>query len=144
MRHPHHAPPYGSVRDLLHNTQTRFWAVNMQPAPYDPINEAESLVQAGLDDAERDDVLCFIASTYDASADRLTQGTGRDGPRALTFGPLLELENVPLNALVERLAAYCKEALACDVEIEFAWTLDRSNGLPARYGFLQVRRQRSQ
>ncbi|MCB9851198.1 MAG: hypothetical protein H6817_10905 [Phycisphaerales bacterium] len=138
-RYPHHAPPFASPRDLLHNTQTQLWAVNMQPACYDPVSESEYLVQVGLEDAERDDVLRFTASTYDAGADRIALGTGRDGPRALTFGPLLELSDVPLNPLIERLAMTFKDALDCDVEIEFALTLDRQSGLPARLGFLQVR-----
>lgn len=138
-RFPHRPPPFGSTRDLVKNTQTRFWAVSMEPAPYDPISEAEYLVQAGLDVAERDDVLRFIASTYDAASDRLTLGTGVPGPRALTFGRILELHDVPLNEVVKRLATHCKEVLQSDVEIEFALTLDRREGLPARFGFLQVR-----
>ena len=44
--YPRHSPPYGSVHELLKNSQTTFWAVNMgSPPPYDPINEAEYLVQ---------------------------------------------------------------------------------------------------
>lgn len=138
-RYPRHSPPYESARDLLKNTQTRFWAVSMKPARFDSMTETEYLIQAGLDAAERDDVLRFIASTYDANSDRLTLGTGTPGPRALTFGPILEFGNVPLNDLVSRLSAYIKEALQCDVEIEFALTFDRRKGLPARFGFLQVR-----
>ena len=138
-RFPNHRPPYGSVRELLHNTQTQFWAVSMEPAAYDPVNEAEYLVQSGLDVAEWDDVLRFTASTYDAGSDRLRLGTGVPGPRVLTFGPILELGDVPLNAVVQRLADRCKEALQADVEIEFALTFDRRTGRPARFGFLQVR-----
>ncbi len=138
-RFPHHQPPFASAADLLRNTQTRFWAVSMQPAPYDPVNEEEHLVAAGLDVAEWDDVLRYTASTYDPDSDRLTIGTGRDGPRAITFSRILELGDVPLNALIERLAAQCRQSLATDVEIEFALTLDRKRGLPARFGFLQVR-----
>ena len=138
-RFPNRPPPFGSTRDLVKNTQTRFWAVSMEPAPYDPVNEAEHLVQAGLDAAEWDDVLRFTASTYDAASDRLTLGTGAAGPRVLTFGRILELGDVPLNDVVRQLARHCKEKLQADVEIEFALTLDRRAGLPARFGFLQVR-----
>ncbi|MGD8450184.1 MAG: PEP/pyruvate-binding domain-containing protein [Phycisphaerae bacterium] len=138
-RFPNHRPPFGSARELLANTQTQFWAVSMEAAPYDPVNEAEHLVQCGLDVAEWDDVLRFTASTYDAASDRLTLGIGVEGPRVLTFGRILELNDVPLNHVVERLSAQCKAALQCDVEIEFAVTLDRRTGLPARFGFLQVR-----
>ncbi|MBU0641535.1 MAG: PEP/pyruvate-binding domain-containing protein [Planctomycetes bacterium] len=138
-RYPNHRPPFGSMRELLKNTQTQFWAVSMEPAPYDPVNEAEYLVQNGLDVAEWDDVLRFTASTYDGGSDRLVLGTGVAGPRVLTFGRMLELGDVPLNDVVERLSRHCQDALESDVEIEFALTLDRRQGLPARVGFLQVR-----
>ncbi len=137
---PRHGPPFGSVRELLKNTQTRFWAVNMGPPPaYDPITEAEYLVSGSLGDAEFDSVLRPIASTYSAESDRLTLGTGNPGPRVLTFAPILELGDIPLNAIIERLSVCCKEAVSSDVEIEFAVTLDPQHGLPARFGFLQLR-----
>lgn len=143
---PRHSPPYGSVNELLHNSQTTFWAVNMgPPPPYDPINEAEYLVQGDLGDAEYDGVLRWIASTYLAESDRLTMGTGVTGPRVLTFAPLLDLEELPLNRIIERVAAACKEAVGSDVEIEFAMTLGErgaktdGGSAPHRFGFLQVR-----
>jgi len=138
--HPRHVPPFNSMRDLMESTQTRFWAVNMgPPPPYDPISETEYLVHESLDAAEQDGTLKHIASTYDRQSDRLTMGIGHPGPRALTFAPILELEDVPLNKIVRKLAACCKEALDADVEIEFAMTLDPASGLPARFGFLQLR-----
>ncbi len=136
---PNHGPPFASTKDMLNNTQTRFWAVNMQPASYDPVSEAERLVENDLGVAENDNVLKFIASTYDSASDRLTLGTGVEGPRLLTFAPILELSDIPLNDVIESLSQQCKEALQTDVEIEFALTLDRKYGLPARFGFLQVR-----
>ena len=137
---PRHSPPYGSVSDLLKNTQTRFWAVNMgSPPAYDPIDEAEYLLSCSLEEAENDQALRQIASTYDARSDRLTLGTGVDGPRVLNFAPILDLADVPLNKIVQSLSKRCKEAVKTDVEIEFAMTLDPNRGLPARFGFLQMR-----
>lgn len=151
--YPRHGPPHGSVHELMKNSQTTFWAVHMgPPPPYDPINEAEYLVQGNLADAEYDGVLRRVASTYSAESDRLVLGTGVPGPRVLTFAPLLDLEDVPLNRVIERVAAACKAAVGSDVEIEFAMTLDhpgdsaaggdttaRRTGPPHRFGFLQLR-----
>ena len=144
---PRHSPPYASVQDLLKNSQTTFWAVHMgPPPPYDPINEAEYLVQGDLGDAEYDGVLRFIASTYSAESDRLTLGTGVAGPRVLNFAPILDLEDIPLNRIIERVAAACKDAVGSDVEIEFAMTLGEGGTQAAakeralhRFGFLQLR-----
>jgi len=143
---PRHSPPYASVQDLLKNSQTTFWAVHMgPPPPYDPVSEAEYLVQGDLSIAEQDGVLPPLASTYNAEADRLTMGTGVPGPRVLTFAPLLELEDVPLNEVIKRIAAACKEAVGSDVEIEFAVTLGGTDAAVQdsrpqhRFGFLQLR-----
>jgi hypothetical protein len=138
-RYPRRGPPFASTQDLLKNTQTRLWAINMTAVPYEPASEAEYLAQCGLDAAEWDDALRLTASTYDARSDRLTMGTGTSGPRVIDFAPILELEDVPLNKIVRRIAAICKETVGTDVEIEFAMTLDRRRGLPARFGFLQLR-----
>ncbi len=138
--HPRANPPYATVRELMWQTQREFWAVNMgKPPAYDPTTEVEYLVHASLADAESDDTLRHIASTYDLQSDRLSIGTGPSGPRVITFAPLLAVEVYPLNALVRHLLEECERALGAEVEIEFAVTLPDSTSEPARFGFLQVR-----
>ncbi|MBN2561046.1 MAG: hypothetical protein JXQ75_08960 [Phycisphaerae bacterium] len=134
------APPYGSIGELLKQTQTDFWAVNMgKPPAYDPIHETEYLLRASLADAESDGTLKHTASTYLTESDRLTMGIGSPGPRVLTFAPILDLPDIPLNKLVKALLKISEQATEAKVEIEFAMTLDPQQGLPARFGFLQVR-----
>ncbi|HYO13616.1 MAG TPA: hypothetical protein VE685_10525, partial [Thermoanaerobaculia bacterium] len=136
--HPEVGPPFGSVRDLVAATQTRFWAVNVgPPPPYDPMTETEYLVRPGLAEAESDGTLRYAASTYDPASDRLVPGTGRKGPRVLTFAPLLVYREIPLAATVRTLLDVCAEELGAPVEIEFALSLPP--GGPPRLGLLQVR-----
>lgn len=133
-------PPHATARELLNLTQLHFWAVNMgNPGEYDPTKETEYLMQIHVTDAERDGTLDWVASTYDARSDRLTLGLSGNGPRALTFAPILALGRLPLNDAVKRLLTACKEAVDNDVEIEFALTFDPKRDLPVRFGFLQVR-----
>lgn len=137
--HPRVAPPFPTPHALLDGTQRRYWAVSMAPPEvHDPIRETEYLVQPDLAAAEADGTLRYTASTYDPASDRLMPGTGRTGPRAITFAPLLALEEIPLNAAVRRLLAIGEEAIGRHVEIEFAATLG-TDGAPPRLGFLQVR-----
>jgi hypothetical protein len=137
---PQATPPYASVRDLLRQTQVEFWAVNMGGAPaYDPAAEAEYLVRLPVADAEEDGTLRLLASTYDARSDRLSMGVGVRGPRALTFAPLLVLEEYPLNGVLRVLLQRCHEWLGAPVEIEFAVTFPDDADAPADFGFLQVR-----
>ena len=138
--YPTAPPPFGSASQLLNETQTRFWAVNMgPPSAYDPIAETEYLVEGDLGDAEEDETLRYLASTYEAASDRLSPGIGRSGPRALNFAPLLEFDDVPLNPLVRRLLEVSEEAFEAKVEIEAAMILPVEKGDPVRIGFLQVR-----
>jgi hypothetical protein len=132
---PHAEPPFGSAESLLKGTQTEFWVVNMgEPPVYDPINEVEYLTQENIVAAEQDGTLQYLASTYSALTGRFSIGTGIKGPRALTFAPLLVLEQLPFNAMIKSLLSLCEEALGTPVEIEFAMTFN-----PHRFGFVQVR-----
>lgn len=128
-------PPFGSVDNLLKESQTEFWAVNMGNHPeYDPTQETEYLILENLTASERDGVLRYVASTYSPLSGRLSIGTGFNGPRALTFAPILILEEIPFNNLVRELLHICQTTVGAPVEIEFAMSFD-----PHRFGFLQVR-----
>jgi hypothetical protein len=136
---PNTAPPF-TVQDLLKQTQTEFWAVNMgKQTAYDPLTEEEYLVRGGLEDAEYDGTLFPVASTYDPASDRIVMGMGRPGPRVLDFAPTIQMPDLPLNDLVKTLLSSCEEHLGTGVEIEFALTVDPLKKEPPRFGFLQVR-----
>ena len=140
--YPKKPPPFASVPELLKGTQTEFWAVNMgTPPAYDPVSETEYLVHANLTDAEADDALHFLASTYDPERDRVVPGIGSRGPRILNFAPLLVQEQFPFNDLVKALLNAAEKTVRAKVEIEIAITLQGRRGEQprVRLGFLQVR-----
>jgi hypothetical protein len=138
--HPAAPPPFASTRGMLRETQTRFWAVRMGKAPaYDPIAEAEYLVEGDLKDAEWDGVLPALASTYDPDSDRLSPGTGRAGPRVLDFAPLLQLRQLPLNDALRAVMAVGEDELGTEVEMELAMTLPGPAGEGAHLGAVQLR-----
>lgn len=133
--YPRIDPPFGSVNDMLKHTQTAFWAINMGDAPqYDPLKETEYLLHLNIDAAEGDDTLRHVASTVDANSGRLAIGTGANGPRIISFSPLLKVNDIPFNDLIKHLLARFEKASGTPVEIEFALTFN-----PTRLGFLQVR-----
>lgn len=127
--------PFESTHELMQDTQTEFWAVNMgEPPEYNPTRETEFLRKDNLLTAEKDGTLSHLVSTLDLESGRMTLGMGSKGPRALTFGPLLSLPDIPFNTLICHLLKRCEKQCGCPVEIEFAMTFD-----PPRFGFLQVR-----
>ena len=133
-------PPYCSTKDLLRQTQTEFWSVKMGKLPkYDPLQETEYLCKGNLKDAEDDNVLRYLASTYDPQSDRITMGIGASGPRVLNFRPLLQLDDIHLNDLVKKLLELGEKAYGSPVEIEFAVNPPQERETSFRFGFLQIR-----
>ena len=138
---PRKDPPYKSIRDMLKQTQLKFWSVNLGQLPgYDPIKETEYMFEKYLTEAEEDDTLKQLVSTYDAQADRVWTGQSGAGPRILTFAPILKSETIPLNILIKRLLTICEKAYDSPVETEFAVTKNLTEDKPQyKFGFLQVR-----
>lgn len=137
---PEANPPFKSTGDLLKNSQTGFWAVNMGAPPvYDPILETEYLSRCGIEDAEYDGTLRHIASTYIPQDDRIEMGIEAYGARIVDFSPILKAGVIPLSDLLGTVLKLCEDKLGAMVEIEFAMTLEREYCSPAQFGFLQVR-----
>ena len=87
-----------------------------------------------LQAAEMDGSLRYVASTFDAQSDRFSVGITEKGPRAITFAPLLALEEIPFNKVVKAVLAECAVELGTPVEIEFAMSFS-----PHYFAVLQVR-----
>lgn len=141
-KYPEINPPFPSMNEMLEQTQLDFWAIDMTPgANQDVTAESGYLKRLSISDAEKDNTLGFIASTYDYDADRIDIGIGFRGSRVLDFAPLLKVDLLPVNQLVQRLLAFCEEANGAPVEIHFALTFDlsRERDHLARLGLLQVR-----
>ena len=100
------------------------------------------MVRANLKDAEADETLRFVASTYDPARDRVIPGVGSRGARILDFAPLLVLEQFPLNNLIassaggsgERAGRKGRNRVRCH-----HGTAARRAARTFRLGFLQVR-----
>jgi len=133
-------PPFKSIGDLLKYSQTTFWALDLgDPVMPHPTREEEYLVRLGLADAEQDGTLALLASTYDPESDRLRVGIGDDGPRALTFAPLLGSSTIPFRAVIDRVLEVATAKTSGEVEIEIAATFDPVSGTPMRIALVQLK-----
>ncbi|HSL18593.1 MAG TPA: PEP/pyruvate-binding domain-containing protein [Methylomirabilota bacterium] len=133
-------PPFRSVRDLLKHSQTSFWALDLggTTAP-DPARVDEYLVRLGLADAERHGTLDLVASTYDAEADVLRVGIDGDGPRAVTFAPVLHSPSIPFSPVIRAILARARLVTGGEVAVEIAVELEPKRGVPIRFGLLSLR-----
>ncbi len=138
--HPRSVPPFASTTDWLKQTQRKFWAVNMgRPKEVNPLEETEFLVHLELEDADYDNTLKRVASTYDAGSDRIQPGVAMPGPRIITFAPILQVGLMPLNDLLRELMQLGRETTGSPVEMEFALDWGENNKEPVVFSVLQIR-----
>ncbi len=138
-RYPRHPIQFSEVKDMLANSQSEFWAMDLdQRNGGDPSVELRE-VRFELDVAERDGTLEAVASTYNRDNDAVYDGMGRAGTRLVSFAPILKQEIFPLAPILDQLSKVGEAALGQAVEIEFAVRLPQAQSESATFGFLQVR-----
>jgi CheY-like chemotaxis protein len=138
-RYPRNLIQFSSVKDILANSQSEFWALELNHLEHDDPLEELREVRFGLDSAESDGTLQPVGSTYSRDNDAVYDGLGRPGVPVVSFAPILKQEVFPLASILEQLSKVGEDALGQPVEIEFAVRLPRRAGELAEFGFLQIR-----
>jgi len=137
--HPQNLHQFSTLGDFLANSQKRFIMLRTggQSARLQYEDEP-ALAAAGLEEAEADGSLELVGSTYSAENDRVYDGISSQGRRLVTFAPLLKSEVLPLAEILRELSALGKEAMGCNIEMEFACDYDGESGAAVFY-ILQMR-----
>jgi CheY-like chemotaxis protein len=140
-RYPRNILQFSSVEDILANSQSEFWALELNH-----LERAEDDAAAGLrevcfslDAAEQDGTLYSVASTYSADNHAVYDGMSRPGARLVSFAPVLKHDVFPLAPLLEQLTKIGEDAFGRPVEIEFAVQLAQRPDDLAEFGVLQIR-----
>jgi len=137
-RYPRNLVQFSSVPDMLANSQTAFWALDLDRQQRRTANEPRE-VTFPLQTAEEDGTLQMVGSTYSADNDAVYDGLARSGVRIVSFAPILKHEIFPLAAILDQLMTAGAAALGRPVEIEFAARLPAMPEESAEFGFLQIR-----
>jgi hypothetical protein len=139
-RHPRHLVQFSSVEDVLANSQTEFWALQLARTAYSTETNGDLReVPYGLNIAERDGTLQMLASTYSVDNHAVYDGLSHPGTRIVSFAPILKHGRFPLPQILDRLMATGEYALGRAVEIEFAVRMPQDDREEAEFGFLQLR-----
>jgi len=137
-RYPQNLVQFSSVEDILANSQSEFWALELHGAEEGRPGHWQER-RLSLDAAESDGTLQALASTYSRDNHAVYDGVSRPGARIVTFAPMLKHGTFPLAEILDVLARAGKDALGNPVEIEFAVRLPQQAGQAAEFGFLQIR-----
>ena len=137
-RYPQNLVQFSSVEDILSNSQTEFWALELDGASEGRPGHWHER-RFGLDAAESDGTLRAVASTYSKDNHAVYDGVSRPGSRIVTFAPMLKHGTFPLAEILDDLVRAGEDALGNPVEIEFAVRMPQQSEQAAEFGFLQIR-----
>ena len=140
-RYPQHLIQFSSVEDILNNSQSEFWALELNHLAHREDDSLADLREARfpLSVAEADGTLLKLGSTYSPDNHAVYDGLSRRGPRIVSFAPVLKHGVFPLAAILNELTSIGQNALGRPVEIEFAVRLSQDSAKPSDFGFLQMR-----
>lgn len=130
--HPHQVLQTSELETALRETQTRFYALDTRHVGNDfKVDDGFNILNLKVKEAERDNSLNFIASTYDPYDQVIRDGLYDGGRKVISFAGVLQQNVFPLPELLQMSMRYGAEAMRRPVEIEFACNLnsDRTGSL---------------
>jgi hypothetical protein len=129
-----------SVENAVRNTQHYFYALDMNPGRFIPsVDDTVNLMKLKITDAGNDFALNYAASVYDMENNIIRDGVSFPGKKIITFSNILVHDIFPLADIVDILLQTGQKEMNNPIEIEFAVNLDRPDGQPGVFNFLQIR-----
>lgn len=139
-KYPQHPIQFSTPAQILENSQTEFFALELEGPESRPDPAAElKLARLGLAAAIEDDMLAWSGSVYSPENDAVYDGVGRPGVPLVTFFPVLKQGLFPLAEILRVLMDVGARAMNMPVEIEFAANLSPPPGQKREVAFLQLR-----
>ena len=130
--HPNQILQTSELDTALRETQTRFYALDTRHVGNDfKVDDGFNILSLKVKEAERDNSLNYIASTYDPYDQVIRDGIYDGGRKVITFASVLQHGVFPLPQLLQLSMKYGAESMRRPVEIEFACNInsDRTGAL---------------
>lgn len=136
--HPHNIVQLSSVDLALRDTQRFFYALDTKNVHKEfSTNDGFNLLKLNLKDAEKDDSIRYISSTYDPVDQVIYDGYYDSGRKIISFANVLQHNVFPLSEILQLILKIGQTEMGRPVEIEFAVDLkDKGEGI---FYLLQIR-----
>ncbi len=124
--HPRNIMQLSSVEFALRDTQRFFYALDISETEHQiTTNDGYNILKLKIKDAEKDDSLRLIASTYDATEQTIYDGYYEEvkGRKIISFSQILEHDLFPLAEILKEILRIGEKEMGRAVEIEFAANL---------------------
>lgn len=136
--HPHNIVQLSSVDSALRDTQRYFYALDMKNTHKEfSTNDGFNLLRLTIKDAEKDNSIRYISSTYDPVDQVIYDGYYDSGRKVISFANVLQHNVFPLAEILQKILKVGQEEMGRAVEIEFAADL-KDKGESSFY-LLQIR-----
>ena len=136
--HPHQVLQTSEMETALRQTQTRFYALDTRHVGNDfTVDDGFNILNLRVKEAERDNALNYIASTYDPYDNVIRDGLYDGGRKVISFAGVLQQNVFPLPELLQMSMKYGAESMRRPVEIEFACNLNADR--TGQFYLLQIR-----
>lgn len=139
--HPKLNPLIASPDEYLKKSQNAFYAVNLKASANITLraDEGYTYVKLPISQANKDQSLEYVGSTYSAENDCIYDNVYQPGPKIVTFAPILKYDRLPLTQIIKDLLNLGKQSFGANVEIEFAVNIPKDKTKPKEFNFLQIR-----
>lgn len=139
-RHPHNILQMSSMDFALRETQTRFYALDLEHLPEQfSVDDAFNLLKLNLKDADADGSLKYIVSTFDPYDQIIRDEYYPGGRKILSFVNILQHDVFPLAETLDKVLQIGQSEMARPIEIEFAMNIHPDNPKLATFYLLQIR-----
>jgi hypothetical protein len=136
--HPHNIVQLSSVDLALRDTQRFFYALDTKDVHKEfTTNDGFNFLKLSIKDAEKDDSIRYISSTYDPVDQVIYEGYYDGGRKIISFANVLQHNVFPLSEILQQVLKIGQTEMGRPVEIEFAVDLkDKGEGI---FYLLQIR-----
>ena len=135
--YPQHVIQTSTPEHTTSETQRQAFALSLNPESFrTSVDDAVNLAHLDIADCESFPSLKRVASTFDMQNARIVDSCFPDGPRFVTFAPVLKYNTFPLADIVRTLLDIAAREMKTPVEIEFAANLGDESSL---LNVLQIR-----
>ena len=139
-KYPKKVLQLSSAEMALKDTQKIFYALDLKYESFKPsVDDGINLQHLKISEAEYDNSLKYITSTFDFENNQLREGTDIKGNKIITFSYLLKHNMFPIADILRDVLKIAENEINNPIEIEFAVNLNIQCGQPSTFNLLQIR-----
>lgn len=139
-KYPKKVLQMASTDMALTETQRTFFALDLNPDNFNTcVDDSINLLHLKIKEAEKDNSLKWVASTYDYQNNVMRDGVNYPGKKVITFAHILKHNVFPLAEILSTVLKIGAKEMNKGIEIEFAVDLNVKKEQPVIFNILQIR-----